>query len=152
MRGALVITSHNHSPRPNGRCLTLCCSGPARSVLGGRATQPPVARRRNRLIRSLTVGSFQMRLRGRLVLTAAFVAIAMTQPLPAQSARKWRTPGGGLYFGESPPPGSTFVDDRKNLNTSGGGDADRQPGIDRPSSPSPRALPSPHALTPEERT
>jgi hypothetical protein len=69
----------------------------------------------------------------------------------AQGVHKWRTPGGGLYFGESPPPGSTFVDDRKNLNTSGGGDEDRQPGIDRPSSPSPRAFPSPHALVPEER-
>jgi hypothetical protein len=47
-----------------------------------------------------------VRLNRRLV-AVALVALATSGM--AQTVRKWRTPGGALYFGDSPPVGSTEI-------------------------------------------
>jgi hypothetical protein len=56
----------------------------------------------------------------RAVLLAVGVAFFATSGLAAGLLR-WETPDGGLYFGDTPPEGSTFVGEAEKLGTVGDG-------------------------------
>lgn len=60
----------------------------------------------------------------RLILVIAFLAplIGLGAVTRAdEPIQQWRTPGGGLYFGDRPPPGSSLVGTTASMGTIGGG-------------------------------
>jgi len=56
----------------------------------------------------------------------ALAALLLATPAAADGLTRWRTPNGSLYVGDSPPPGSTFLDrtTRPDPVSSGWADAD----------------------------
>ena len=53
-------------------------------------------------------------------LAVAVIVLAVSS-VGAQAIRRWTTPDGSLYFGNAPPPGSTFVAEVPKLGTVGDG-------------------------------
>src|SRR6266542_388663 len=84
-------------------------SGPCRAtrrgarLLNGAATDPRSVRR---CLRAFQFAGPSARVRRAL----AIVVTALVGSASAEDLRGWRTPGGGLYFGAEPPPGSTKIE------------------------------------------
>jgi hypothetical protein len=68
-------------------------------------------------------------MRARQIVTIALAAslFALQGAILGEEIQKWQTPGGGLFFGEHPPPGSTLLGTTESMGTIGGGPVNEAP-------------------------
>jgi len=57
----------------------------------------------------------------------ALAALLLATPAAADGLMRWRTPNGGLYVGDTPPPGSTFIERTARPDAADPGSADAAP-------------------------
>jgi hypothetical protein len=74
-----------------------------------------------------------------VVLAAGFVLLASSGF--AEGLLRWQTPDGGLYFGDTPPEGSTFMGTAEKLGTVGDGWVPKAR-EEAPAAPAPVAAPA----------